>query len=197
MERKSPRVNVSKKGIRILGISESFIKRKAKKSILAGVVMRADGIIDGFSLSSTTVGGKDATERIISLYKCMKRGDINFVLLNGCVISWFNIIDLDGVYKKIKKPLICATYEASEGLEKYLKEYFRNDWKERYEIYLKTAIRHEIELHTGKTIFARILGLERNQAKELLNKFTFHGAIPEPLRIARLLARSILRSDKL
>ncbi len=197
LETKGSRVNIDKKGIRVLGISESFIKRKTKKSILAGVVMRADGIIDGFCLSSTTVGGMDATKSIISLYESTKRKDINAIFLNGCVISWFNIVDLNEVYRKLELPLICATYEVSKGLDNYLKEYFKKDWKKRYEIYLKNGAREEITLQTGKTIFARILGLEKKQAKRLLDRFTFHGAIPEPLKIARLLARSILKSDKL
>jgi endonuclease V-like protein UPF0215 family len=193
-EVRKSRINLNKKGIRSLGISESFIKNTTGNSILAGVIVRADRIIDGFGLSLTTIGGMDATESIISLYKSLKRKDINAILLNGCVISWFNIIDLKEVYRKLDVPLICITYEESEGLKRYLKEYFKKDWKDRYRIYLKNGNREKIILNTKKTIFVRILGMELSQAEGLLNKFTIHGAIPEPLRISRLLARSILKS---
>lgn len=193
-EVRKPRINLNKRGIRSLGISESFIKNITGKSILAGVIVRADRIIDGFGLSLTTIGGMDATESIISLYKSLKRKDINAILLNGCVISWFNIIDLKEVYRKLDLPLICITYEESEGLKRYLKEYFKKDWEDRYKIYLKNGNREKIILNTRKTIFVRILGMELSQAERLLNKFTIHGAIPEPLRISRLLARSILKS---
>ncbi|KON28088.1 hypothetical protein AC481_02750 [miscellaneous Crenarchaeota group archaeon SMTZ-80] len=187
-------MSINKRGIRSLGISESFIKNIGGKSILAGVVVRADRIIDGFGLSLTTIGGMDATENIISLYKALKRRDINVIFLNGCVISWFNIIDLNEVYKKLDVPLICITYEESEGLKKYLKEYFKKDWEDRYKIYLKNGSREKIILNTRKAIFVRNLGMELPQAERLLNKFTIQGAIPEPLRISRLLARSILKS---
>ncbi|MCW3975248.1 MAG: DUF99 family protein, partial [Candidatus Bathyarchaeota archaeon] len=122
-EVRKSRISINKIGIRSLGISESFKKNVKGKSILAGVVVRADRIIDGFGLSLTTIGGMDATENIISLYKALKRKDINVIFLNGCVISWFNIIDLKEVYRKLDVPLICITYEESEGLKKYLKEY--------------------------------------------------------------------------
>ncbi len=193
-EVRKSRINLNKRGIRSLGISESFIKNTTGKSILAGVIVRADRIIDGFGLSLTTIGGMDATESVISLYKSLKRKDINAILLNGCVISWFNIIDLKEVYRKLDIPLICITYEESEGLKRYLKEYFKKDWEDRYKIYLKNGNREKIILNTRKTIFVRILGMELSQAERFLNKFTIHGAIPEPLRISRLLARSILKS---
>ncbi len=154
------RLNLNKRGIRSLGISESFRKNITRKSILAGVIVRADRIIDGFGLSLTTIGGMDATESIISLYKSLKRKDINAILLNGCVISWFNIIDLKEVYRRLDIPLICITYEESEGLIRYLKEYFKKDWEDRYKIYLKNGNREKIILNTRKTIFVRILGME-------------------------------------
>ncbi len=155
--------------------------------------MRADRIIDGFGINTTTVGGLDATESVISLYKNLKRKDVNVIFLNGCIISWFNVIDLKKVYEKVGLPLICVTYEESEGLEKYFKEYFK-DWEERYDIYLRNGKREKTEIKTGKTVFTRSLGLEKDEVKIILNKFTLDGAIPEPLRIARLLANSILKN---
>ncbi|MEM0259499.1 MAG: DUF99 family protein, partial [Thermoproteota archaeon] len=47
-------VSLSKKAIRVLGIAESF-RETSKKSILAGVVMRGDFLIDGFSFSFVTL----------------------------------------------------------------------------------------------------------------------------------------------
>lgn len=193
---KSQKVNISKKGIRALGISESFIKLKNKKSVLSGVVMRADGIVDGFGISNTTVGGMDATESVISLYEGFRRRDINIVFLNGCVISWFNVIDLKEVHKRIELPLVSVTYEESEGLEKYFKEYFKDDWKKRFDVYLKNGKREKMKLKTGKTIFARTFGLENKEVIRVLDKFTLDGAVPEPLRVARLLAKSILKSTE-
>ena len=60
-------MHIAKKGLRILGIAESF--SSGKNSILAGVVMRKDLRIDGFSFTTTTVGGMDATDSVIALYQ--------------------------------------------------------------------------------------------------------------------------------
>lgn len=189
----TPRIHTDKKGVRALGISESFIKGESKKSILAGVVMRADLIVDGFSFSKTTVGGMDATDCVIELYQKLRRDDINCMFLNGCVISWFNIIELGKVHRDTGLPVICVTYEESEGLEKYLIEYFGDRAEERIVKYRENGEREKLELRTGNTIFARYFGLGRKEALRILNRFTLQGAIPDPLRVARLLARTIVK----
>ena len=188
------RLHVHKKGFRALGISESFIKGISKESILAGVVMRADMIVDGFTFSKVTVGGMDATEKIIGMYRRLKRDDINILLLNGCIISWYNVIDLHQVAEETGLPLICVTYNESMGLEKYFKELFPQDWEKRVEMYRKNKSRTAIKLSTGYTVYIRFIGIELDEAKGILNKFTSHGSVPEPLRIARLLARSIVKN---
>ena len=187
-------LNVHKKAVRALGIAESFVKGVSKRSVLAGVVMRADRVLDGFGFATATVGGMDATGKVIELYESLERDDINFILLNGCIISWYNVVDLHKVVEETQRPLLCVTYEESEGLEKYFLELFPDDWKCRVEVYRKNGSRTPITLHTGHTVYARFINLTLDEAKGLLNKFTIHGAVPEPLRVARLLARSLLKT---
>jgi len=188
------RLHVHKKGFRALGISESFVKGVSEESILAGVVMRADGAIDGFTFAKATVGGMDATEKILEMYRNLRRDDISVLLLNGCVISWYNVIDLHRVAEETSLPLICVTYNESEGLEKYFKELFPQDWERRVETYRRNKSRTSIKLSTGYTVYIRFIGMKIEEAKGVLNKFTSHGSIPEPLRVARLLARSIVKN---
>lgn len=182
-----------KKGIRALGVAECFYKGLSKRSILAGVVMRADMLVDGFSFSTATVGGLDATQAVLELYQRLGREDINVILLNGCVISWYNVIDLHEVAERTGRPLICVTYEPSPGLEKYFREYFPEDWARRLAIYQRNGPRKKVELRTGHEVFIRPVGLDEEEALRVLNKFTLHGSIPEPLRLARLLARAVLK----
>jgi endonuclease V-like protein UPF0215 family len=188
------RLHVHKKAIRALGISESFVKGESRKSVLAGIVMRADGAVDGFVFSAAAVGGMDATEKIIEMYKTLGRDDVNLLMLNGCVISWYNVVDLQKVAEETGLPLLCVTYEESEGLDKYFMELFPGDWETRVEVYHKNKERIPIKLDTGHTVLVRFVNMGLEEAKGILNKFTTHGAVPEPLRVARLLARSIMKT---
>jgi endonuclease V-like protein UPF0215 family len=180
--------------VRALGIAESFIKGYSERSVLAGIVMRTDLIIDGFIFSPATVGGMDATEKIIGMYTKLRRHDINFLLLNGCIISWYNVMDLHKIAEKTDCPVLCVTYEESDGLEPFFKELFPNDWKKRVKIYHSNGPRTSIKLHSGHTVLIRFIDMDLNEAKGILNKFTLHGSVPEPLKVARLLARSIIRT---
>ena len=114
-------------------------------------------------------------------------------MLNGCIISWFNIIDLHKLSNEIDKPLICVTYEETEGIERYLREYFE-DWKNRLDVCKRNGERSRVTLHTGHQIFARFIGIQEDIGIRLLDRFTVEGGIPEPLRISRILARAVLNS---
>jgi endonuclease V-like protein UPF0215 family len=184
-------LHVNKTGLRVLGIAESFV-RTMPQSQLAGVVMRRDLRIDGFGFASITVGGDDATDGVLKIYEELDRRDINALLLNGSIISWFNIIDLEKVYSKLGLPVISLTYEESEGLEKYLIEYFPEP-EDKIQLYRKLGLRLPIKLKTGFEVYVRCFGAKEDETMALLNSFTLDGRVPEPLRIARLLARKLLR----
>jgi endonuclease V-like protein UPF0215 family len=183
-------MHIAKKGLRILGISESF--STSDESVLAGVVMRKDLRIDGIGISTTTVGGMDATESIIRLYNSFDRNDINVVMLSGCVISWYNIIDPDEVHKKTGRPVVVVTYEDSEGLEDDITRHFPGD-RHRLEMYRRLGSRIPWTLDTGYTIFLRSTGITADDAGRLCNELTYDGKMPEPLRVARLFARTVMQ----
>ncbi len=179
-----------KRGVRVLGVAESFAK-KEKFSWVVGVVMKPNLFIDGVKFVNLTVGGLDGTEKIIKLIKKFNRHVIRVLMFNGCVISWFNIISLPEIYEEFRIPLVCVTYNESGGLEKFLKEYFPSSYKQRLKLYLENGPREKVKLKTGKEVFLRFLGLNREEAVELVNLFTVQGKKPEPLRVANLIAREL------
>ncbi|HUW85460.1 MAG TPA: DUF99 family protein [Methanoregula sp.] len=184
-------MHIPKKGLRALGIAESYTGRSVSR--LAGVVMRKDLRIDGFIFSTVTVGGMDATASILHMVDELKRKDINVIMLSGCVIAWFNIINPSQIAQKTGIPVICVTYEDSEGLIAEIRHHFPGD-NVRISAYENLGERIPIELHTHQTIFIRAWGLDQRDAAQLCNDFTLEGKIPEPLRVARLCARHAVLS---
>jgi len=181
---------ISKKAIRCLGVAESFTRRK-NKSVLVGVVMRRDLIVDGVSLTTITVGGLDATEGIIRIYKGLNRDDINFMLINGAVIAFYNVIDLPRLYDELRVPIISITYNPSKGLEQNLLK--MDQGENRLEIYRRNGPRERVYLKTGYPVFIRCFGLTKDEAVGLLNAFVISGRVPEPIRLANLMARAVLK----
>ena len=185
-------LHLNKPALRVLGIAESF-SRTRSTSILAGVVMRADLRVDGLAFARASVGGDDATQAVLSLYRQLDREDVNALLLSGAALSWFNIVDLEEVFIRVQRPLICLTYEDSPGLEKYIREYFPQQ-EEKLRRYWRLGERQSVRLKTGYEVYLRALGASPEEARVLLNKFTRDGRVPEPVRLARLAARAAQRN---
>ena len=186
-------MQLQKSGIRTLGIAESFADRKT--STLCGVVMRRDLHIDGFVFGKVTVGGYDATEEILRMIQELNRPDLNLIMISGCVIAWYNIIDPLQIHLITGLPVICVTYEESEGLEDHIRHYFPGDIQKMTR-YRALGERTEITLPTGYTHYARGWGLTTPEVIRACRIFTHHGKIPEPLRVARLCARSVMQTPK-
>lgn len=183
-------MHLQKKGLRVFGIAESYTGRV--RSVLAGVVMRKDLRIDGFSFGSVTVGGMDATEEVIRMIRSLERSDLNAIMLSGCVIAWFNVMDPEKIAESTGLPVICVTYEDSEGLAEDIRYHFPDD-AVRFGAYEKLGERRAVDLATGKKVFIGSWGVSPDDAARFCNDFTLDGKIPEPLRVARLCARHLSR----
>ena len=185
------RLHLNKPGIRALGVAESF-RQGQKRSILAGVVMRSDFVIDGVTLGRTAVGGNDATSSIASLFRKFDRNDVNLIMVSGAILSLYNIIDVDLLAKKTKLPVVCLTYKETAGIEGSIRRHFPSGAEIKLEAYRKLGRRLGVKLHTGHRVYIRTSGIDRGVSNSVLDAFTLQGSIPEPVRVAKLFARAML-----
>jgi endonuclease V-like protein UPF0215 family len=183
------KLHLEKKGIRVFGVAESF-KKFNTKSTLAGIVMRRDLIIDGIVFGSATLKGNDSTENILYMFKSLKRDDLNCIILGGLIISMYNIIDGKLIQDETGLPVIGITFEDSKGIEANIRYHFPDNYELKLEQYAKLGKRDQVTLKTGNHLFVRCWGLTLKRAIAILDYFTLQGSIPEPIRVAKLVARS-------
>ena len=179
------RLHLEKRGLRCLAVSESF-GPESTRSVLAGVVMRKDLVIDGFVLGRTTISGSDSTDAVLDMYRRLGRPDINCVLLSGLIISMYNIVDAGKICRILGIPVIGVSYRDSDGISDIIRDRFDADRVKRYE---SLGTRERIRLG-GSEVFVRCAGCTTTEAGRLLRAMTLEGSRPEPLRVARLLARA-------
>jgi endonuclease V-like protein UPF0215 family len=117
------------------------------------------------------------------------------MMISGSVIAWYNIIDPAAVQDATGLPVIVTTYEESEGLEEDIRRHFPGDTG-RLAAYRRLGDRVPVRLHTGYDLFIRPYGLSPEDAGRLCNDFTYEGRVPEPVRVARLIARGLVRSTR-
>ncbi|UTF55530.1 DUF99 family protein [Natronosalvus rutilus] len=190
-----------KPGTRALGVAESY-RPGADESTLAGAVVRADRVLDGAIFDRCTVGGLDATEAIVSLVTGLERPDVRTCFVGAVAPAWYNLLDLEAIHDRTGVPVVAVTFEESEGLESGLREAFSGEaLKTRLERYWSLPPRRSVRLESEKgsdetgsnrveTVYVRVVGLKADQAASLVQVFTPEGGRPEPIRVARTLARA-------
>ena len=182
-------LHLEKKGLRGLAIAESF-KQGDITSHLAGIVIRRDFIIDGFVFGECAIEGDDATDAILDMYHRLNREDISYILISGLIISMYNIIDIKRICEITKIPVISVSYEESLGIEDSIRHHFPNSYTKKLEQYYKLGNRMEVTLHTGHKLFFRHEGCLFEDVVKFLDSLTLQGSIPEPVRVAHLLAKA-------
>ena len=176
-----------KPGSRALGVAASD---GDARSILCGVLVRADRVVDGCVFGRCTVGGTDATPTVAQLFSELGREDVQYLLLSGVAPAWFNLYDLRAIHETVERPVLAVSFEASEGLEPALREHFSGDaLDDRLATYRNLPPRRRLEVN-GETVFVRAVGVDDAEAAAAVRGFTPEGGRPEPLRVARLLARA-------
>jgi endonuclease V-like protein UPF0215 family len=187
------RIHLNKKGIRVLGVAESF-KLTDRWSLLGGVVMRGDLVVDGLAFGSMSVGGDDATESLLRLFRSLRRNDVNLMMVSGAILSLYNIVDVDLLSQRANLPVVCLTYKETSGIEASIVRRFPGEAERKLRAYRKLGPRKSIKLSSGHTIYARSSGISDRDARSVVDMFTMQGSIPEPVRVARLLARAGAKS---
>lgn len=180
-----------KSGTRALGVAESYADDGVEsESVLCGAVVRADRVVDGAAFGTCTVGGTDSTETIRRLFSDLGREDVRLVFVAGVAPAWFNVVDLRRLADAVDRPVLSVSFEESEGLASALSDQFSGDELDaRLAVYESLPPRRPVVVGDD-TVFVRGVGVDDEEAARIVRAYTPTGGRPEPLRVARLLARS-------
>ena len=156
--------------------------------------MRVDLIIDGILWDKITIQGTDATDTIIRMIHRLSRTDCNAIMLRGTIIAGYNIIDLGLLHEATSLPVISVTSEPQENLRDHLIHTFPKNWKGRWIIASQNGEPKSLSLETQTEVFVQWKGSDWSEVKGVIRRLTRFGRIPEPLRVARLLARALTKN---
>lgn len=204
-----------KTGARAVGVAESYA---GDASTLAGVVVRRDRAVESVSFGRCTVGGSDATGGVADVVDALGRPDARYVVVAGVALAWYNLLDLEALHERLDRPVLAVTFEGSEGLEPALHDAFDGDKLDaRLDAYRALPPRLAVTVDDdarvdddqveadaraadgdrGDVVYVRAVGIGDEHAAEVVRAFTHEGGRPEPVRVAREVARAgdALRRD--
>jgi hypothetical protein len=180
--------NLFKEKARVLGISESF-DLKQDVSYLVGTVMRKDLVLDALFVKNLKIGGNDATEKIIDGFYTLKRNDVSCIMIDGCILSMYNIVDYIHISSELNMPIICVTSKKGKDLQE---TFIKNNQLDKLELYRKLGPQRKISV-LGYDYWVRFAGADEFEVKHILKSFVISGKTPEPLRVSKMIARTFLK----
>ena len=184
-----------KQQIRLLGVDDSPFTFTDKYATVIGVVMRGGEYLECVLKSQITVDGSDATYVCKEMIKNTRhRKQLKAMMLDGISLGGFNVVDINEVYSVTNLPVITITRDEPdfEKIKKALQKNFE-DWKERLNLMKKGKLHMVKTLHNP--IYVKCVGISIGETKEIIKLSTIRGAIPEPIRVAHLIASGVTRGE--
>ncbi len=137
-----------------------------------------------------TVDGLDATRKAELLLKGSQHIP---VLLSGVTFGGFNLIDPWKIQKNTKAPVIVVigSRPDNRAVKRALSSHLP-DWKERWDLVRSLGPLHHVRaMANERPVFFERFGCSTQDAALILKASAFVSRVPEPLRVAGILARGL------
>jgi endonuclease V-like protein UPF0215 family len=185
-----------KEEIRILGIDDGPFTKNDKEVIVIGVVFRGGEFLDGVLRTYVTVDGLDATEKLSKMINSSKhKQQLKVIMLDGITLGGFNIIDVKKLYSETKLPILIVNRKPPDlrSIKVALEKNF-DDFEKRWKMILNAGKIKEMKFEKFFVYYQNI-GIDDDEAEEILSISIKHAQIPEPLRVAHLIATGVVKGE--
>jgi len=186
-----------KSEIRILGFDDgAFVSKSEDKVPIIGVIFRGGKFLDGALKTEVIVDGIDATEKIIKLINSTRhKQQLKVIMFDGVTLAGFNVVDIKKLYEETKLPVIIINRKIP-NLKK-VKNALKNfkDFERRWGMILNAGEIKECEVRENKKVYYQSIGLSEEETEEIIKLSTTRSFIPEPLRVAHLIATAIVKGE--
>ncbi len=191
-----------KSEIRILGIDDAAFESKSNRkpskrtTPVIGVVYRGGKFLDGVLRTDVTIDGMDATAKLVGLINNSRhKRQLRVVMLDGITLAGFNIVDIVKLHRATELPVLVVNRKMPNltSVREALKNF--KDYETRWQTIKRAGKVKKCKLKGDKDLYYQSIGLEDEEAEEVLLLSSTHGLLPEPLRVAHLIATAIVRGE--
>jgi endonuclease V-like protein UPF0215 family len=185
---------VVKPEIRVLGVDDGvFVPHVKGFAPVVGVVFRGGYWLDGVLCTRVEVDGLDATDRIASMIVgSPHHKQLRVVMLNGVTCAGFNVVNIKELNVRTKLPVIAVTRDKPDFKEirKALKNLPCSE--ERWKAIRGTGELFEVYTRSRRAkVYIQFCGVCEEDARKIVQVTSTRSDIPEPLRVAHLIASGI------
>ena len=157
---------------------------------LVGVIFaasRLDGVVAG-KIRRDGANAAAVMARLIAESRFVEH--LQLVMLQGIAVGGFNVVDVFALHEKTKLPLLVVAKRAPDF------DAIRSALTTRVP---GGARKWRIIEHLGPMeklggVYVQRVGIDRDDAKRIIERFAINGNMPEPLRVAHLVATAFGRT---
>ena len=189
------RFKTIKRELRILGIDDGPFKRGDRNTILVGTVFRSGFWLDGILTTKIKVDGHDSTKKIIEMVnKSRHKAQLRVIMLDGLTFGGMNFADIQKINEKTELPVIVVNRKKPrfEMIKNALKHF--KDAGKRWRLVEKAGEMHQVNVG-NHNLFVQTAGIKLEDAQKILKLSCTRAKIPEPLRVAHLIAGGLISGE--
>jgi uncharacterized protein len=150
------------------------------------------------TVESISVDGLDATSVALRMLGQLLVRDCP-ILLSGPTFAGFNIINPRILQRKFRTPtiVVIGSRPDNRAVKRALVRHFP-DWRRRWRILSSLGpLRQTRTVRSEGPLFYESFGCADDQARSILRDWAFVSRVPEPLRVAGLVARGLFSAQPL
>jgi hypothetical protein len=184
--------------IRIIGIDDgSFVPHTKGKALVVGAVFRGGKWLDGVLRTYVDIDGTDATKRIVDMVNASRhKGQIRVIMIEGLTFAGFNVVDIKRIFKETGLPVIALNRKRPDFLKVKRALQHLPRWQQRWKVLQSAGRIHPVSPKRYKSsVYMQIVGITRSDAEKLVKLTSTRSLLPEPLRVAHLIATGIVRGE--
>ncbi len=189
---RSPYKN-TKLSLRIVGVDDGAFptcKAVGDKTRLVAILFR-DLTIAAVKVGQITVDGRDANRVLASMLRGLR---FDVVMLSTISFGGFNLVDIKDLARSLRKPIIAISREKPDNLAvlRALRKHFA-DWRARW-----MMVRNAGRLYGFKpvpkepTLYFEVKGASPAYARTSIASAATISRLPEPIRVAGIVARGLV-----
>ncbi len=171
----------------VIGFDDAPFDRKSRGNVTLIGAVCARTRLDGVLKASVRRDGVNATRRMTEMIQSSPHAEsVRAVLLQGIAVAGFNVVDIHGLAQALAMPVIVVARRRPdfEAIRRALTHVSGGD--RRWRLIEKAG-----PMERAGPVWIQRAGINLSTAREVVRLTTLHGHLPEPLRLAHLIAGGI------
>jgi endonuclease V-like protein UPF0215 family len=141
-------------------------------------------------VGAVQLDGLDSTDVVLQL---LKGTGTDLIFLSGVSFAGFNIVDARHLHNTLHIPIIIVAREKPDNasVRRALKKHF-TDWKRRWELVRALGTIHAFSPKPSEQrLHFEAVGIPAAQARKVIQAYSVTSRVPEPIRVAGIIAKGL------